>query len=179
LSHIVSDLNYDRIFFDEFGKHAFPTVTKVEYRGMQIAADARCLFKEAVAEEALANCSEAYTRISGLCDFSDQSDCKTAVSQRRNNVIKKGVWTHSIQFTDIAKKPGGGRLIGFDRYNNDWYYLAVPYNSYCHLNSALELILERFSNTFTEPKWSKTNTASSKWLEYRVDSFDALAKHKF
>jgi hypothetical protein len=180
VAHIISNHNYDLVFFDKLGKAAFPGISGDKFIGLRMGAKLGVVFKETVAEHALANRSKGRYKRTGLReDFTDLSDCKTAVSQRKNNNVKKGSWAHSICFPKVKDKRGGVRLIGWDQYNDEWYFLAVPREAYEHLNAPLELTLETYSSyAGVEPPWG-SNSTNCKWLQYRLNSFTALATYEF
>jgi len=181
MASIISEVNYDAIWFDNIGHYAFPNSSTLKLSHLKEAAEVGAIHKETLAELAMANTSGFYIRTAAHADFDDQSDAKTAVNQRRNNDKKRGNWTDSIIFSKVAGKPGGLRLMGYHKENDEWYFLAVPKNDYEHLNGGLEVVIESFTNQYTEPKWGSTvdKKRPNKWLKYRLNDFNELAKYRF
>jgi len=121
-----------------------------------------------------------HTPIVGM-DFADGSDAKKVTSSFRNNNIKKGSWKNTYTIHGIRNKKGILRVMGYNRVLASFDYFAIPYDAYSHLKGeSLEIMMDSFSGHFdrdTPPV--PRGIVKGKFLEFKVDSFEEMAKAKF
>lgn len=118
-------------------------------------------------------------------DASDNSDFKATSSKARNNIKQEkkngkptgmSVWTNSYQVSGVGEKIGTVRVMAYNKYTKKFDYWAIPHEAYKDLDM-IELPIERYrlspgeTPTFT----GRPNYKSSKWDQWRCESFEEMA----
>ena len=166
---------YDIKIIEQFAKYLDYDKTDVYY--LKKFAERGHIQRDRIIEEAIASVAGyKIVSIDGQ-DFCDGSDAKSVTSSWRNNIINRGVWTHSFKVPKITTKTGTLRVVGYDKFSDDYYYFAIPNEAYAHLKT-LEIVIEKFHGKYDEPKLSGPKR-HLKWWEYECETFEEMAKKQF
>lgn len=168
-----------------FQKELIPRILK-EFSEYFTQADLESLNSEDLLELAGAAVNKSITlTLEKGRDASDNSDFKATSSKARNNVKqekRKGhptgmsVWTNSYQVSGVRDKIGTVRVMGYNKYTKRFDYWAIPHSEYQGLDT-IEIPIERYrmspgeTPTFT----GRPNYSSSKWDQWRCESFEEMA----
>ena len=160
----------DYKFFDFLAPYRWPTASPEKIKLYRELVEHGDLQIETVLENALAVTSGRYSRVAEVHrDFSDGSDAKKAISQFRNNDIENDRWTNSAAISGLTNKTGMIRSLVYSRYQDKFYFFAIPYSAYRGM-ARVDILMDS-SVGYREPQ----GIPRGKWTAYQVDSFEQLA----
>ena len=160
----------DYKFFDFLAPYRWPNETPEKIKLYRELVEHGDLHIETLLENALAITSGRYSRVAeAYRDFSDGSDAKKSISQFRNNDIERRQWSNSAAITGLAKKTGLIRALVYSRYQDRFYFFAIPHSAYRGMNR-VDILMDS-SVGYREP----VGIPKGKWTAYKVDSFEQLA----
>lgn len=108
-------------------------------------------------------------------DFSDNSDKKCVIGQYRNNNRAKGGWLHSYIVSGIKGKEGALRVTAYNTILDKFEFFYIPECEYDNTKNMIEIVIEQYTNTFTEPNWHGEGKLHRKWWKFRVATFEAMS----
>lgn len=174
-----NNIQYDLVFFDEFFHKLDLGFSKTQHKAVKELLTLGLLQRDRLMEMAVSKVS-GVAMDSGIGkDLANGGDIKTAVLSSRNNHKKKGIWTSSFNIHNIATKVGDLYVIVYNKVLSKFHYFRIPYDSYRHLTTVLEIILERYTidpASKSTPVWSGINNVKCKWWQYEVESFDEMCE---
>ena len=162
-------LDLDIAFFNELFHKAYPDACNMQKQfSLQLVQDG-VIQIETLFELAIANIG-GLTRLSveGM-DFTDGSDAKKT-SVRTSSYGKK----YSANVSQVHTKTGVLRVMCYERKQNNFFYFAFPYESYCHISSKSNIEIP--FNLDGTPKRRYSRPVITNWWDYQVDSFETMAK---
>ena len=169
-----NNVKYDEVFYKEFFSKLNVGFTKSQLKAVNTLVSMGLLQRDRLVEMALSKVSGIAMDSTYGQDFADGSDAKSVVLSMRNNNKIKGTWTASFPVVKVAGKNGDLLVVAYNKVLNKFHYFRVPFDAYQHITHVLEIILERYENTYTEPAWTGKCNVKCKWWQYEVDSFNKL-----
>ena len=173
MATIDSTLSTDLKFFQTFGPYIY---TRKQLKDRYFDIERRLIQIESLIEEVLIVLSNGlYTRDSRKGrDFSDGSDAKKSTTNLRCISKQFGRWQHSLPFKKIKAKQGLLRAVGYDKFQEQFYFFAFPRIIYYN-KQIIEPVLESWSNIYYPPKPTKSEFTSSIYRRCQVKTIEELA----
>jgi hypothetical protein len=171
-----NNVKYDCVFFDEFFHKLELGFTRGEVIAVKKLVEIGLLQRDRLVEIAISKVTGVAMDSTYGQDFADGADAKSVVLSMRNNDKKKGTWTASFPVVKVKGKNGDILIVAYNKILEKFHYFRIPFSQYQHITHVLEIIVERYNNTFSEPKWTGVPNVNCKWWKYEVESFDRLCK---
>lgn len=171
--------NIDSIFFNEF----YPYIIQFkdfDYDTLEGLARMNLLPKDKLVEWAISSVSGLEIHSEKGKDFSDNSDCKTVVSQARiTGSSKYARWTNSFKVSNISSKIGALRVVAYNKVPEKFHYFYIPNQAFKSCKNCLEINIEQVSLK-QEPNYcfNGIRTRDFKWWNFECSSFEELCKIK-
>lgn len=167
-------VQYDQIFYKEFFHKLELGFTKHQLKAVEQLVRVGLLQRDRLVEMAISKVTGVAMDSTYGQDFKDGSDAKSVVLSVRNNNVKKGTWTASFPVVKVAGKNGDILVVAYNKILNKFHFFRIPFAAYQHITHVLEIIVERYNKTYTEPAWTGKPNVKCKWWKYEVDSFEGL-----
>lgn len=169
-----NNIQYDQVFFEEFFHTLKINFTKKQLEAIKMLSDLGLLQRDRLVELAISKATGIGTDSTNGQDFVNGADSKSVVLSMRNNVKAKGEWTSSFLVRRIAGKNGDLFVVGYNKILKKFHYFKIPHKEYQHLDTVLEIVVEKYYNVYEEPNWTGNRNVNCKWWDYEVDSLEDL-----